>query len=131
MAAAPRQVGMRNQPLIKVLSAAAAAGARPDLGAMNIERIAEPIRVLAVFSAGAIEPLRFRWGRRTYKIDRINGRWTDRGGNPSTGPETGPSTEFVAGGYALNYSVQVGKETYYIHFSSAEVQWWLDQVVID
>ncbi|MHC4983833.1 MAG: hypothetical protein ACYTF6_11800 [Planctomycetota bacterium] len=83
---------------------------------MNIEKIDEPIRVLAVFSAGAIDPLRFRWGKRTYKIDRINGRWTDRSGND---------------GYSLHYSVQVGQETYYIHFSSTEVQWWLDEVIVD
>ncbi|HUS47087.1 MAG TPA: hypothetical protein VM098_03125 [Phycisphaerae bacterium] len=90
---------------------------------MNIERIDEPIRVLAVFSAGRIDPLRFRWGRRTYKIGRINGRWTDRSGDPSTG--------LGAGGYSLHYSVQVGNETYYIHFSSAKVQWWLDQLIAD
>ena len=80
---------------------------------MNIEKIDEPIRVLAVFSGGAIEPLRFRWGRRTYNIDRVNGRWTDRAEDPS--PATGTS------GYSLHYSVQVGQETYYIHFSSVEV----------
>jgi len=86
---------------------------------MNIERIGEPIRVLAVFSGGAIEPLRFGWGRRTYKIDRINGRWTDRGG------------QTPSGGYSLHYSVQAGNETYYIHFSSTEVQWWLDEMITD
>ncbi len=81
---------------------------------MNIEKIQEPIRVLASFAGGACEPLRFRWTGREYRIEAINGRWVDRGGE----------------GYCLNYSVQVGNETYYIHFSSADVQWWLDQIVI-
>ncbi len=82
---------------------------------MNIEAIDEPIRVLAVFAGGRIDPRRFRWGERTYTIDRINGRWTDRDGH----------------GYVLHYSVQVGNETYYIHFSSADVQWRLDQVAVE
>jgi len=81
---------------------------------MNIEQIGEPIRVLAVFSGGCIKPLRFNWAGRTYTVSRVNARWTDRGG----------------GGYCLHYSVQVGEETYYIHFSSAEVQWRLDQVIV-
>ena len=90
---------------------------------MNIEQIGEPIRVLAVFSGGEAQPMRFHWSGRTYKIDRINGRWTDRGGEPS--PTMG------ADGYCLHYSVQVGEETYYLHFASSDVQWWLDQVVTE
>lgn len=82
---------------------------------MNIEQMDEPIRVLAVFSGGGVQPLRFRRGRRTYRIDAVNGRWVDRQGDA----------------YCLHFSVQVGGETYFIHFSSAEVQWWLDQVIVD
>lgn len=82
---------------------------------MNVQKIGEPIRVLARFGGGAIEPLRFRWGARTYVVDRVNARWTDRN----------------ADGYSLHYSVQVGAETYYIHFSSVEVQWWIDETVSD
>ena len=82
--------------------------------AMNVEEIGEPIRVLADCRGGQIEPLRFRWGERTYKVDRVNGRWVDRGGAAS----------------ALHYSVQCGDETYYIHFASGEVQWWLDQMIV-
>ena len=81
---------------------------------MNIEEIGEPIRMLAAFSGGGVEPLRFCWGGRTYEIDAVNGRWIDRNGN----------------GYALHYSVQVGDETYYIHFSSPDVQWWLDRIIV-
>jgi len=81
---------------------------------MNIEKIGEPIRVLASFSAGQCQPLRFRWGQREYRVDAVNGKWIDRGGE----------------GYSLHYSVQVGNETYYIHFVSTDVQWWLDQVVV-
>ena len=82
---------------------------------MKIEEISEPIRVLADFSGGQATPVRFRWGQRTYVVDTVNGRWTDRSGD----------------GYALHTSVQVGDETYYIHFASADAQWWLDRVVMD
>ena len=82
---------------------------------MNIEEIGEPIRVLATFSGGSAEPVRFRWSGRTYNIDAVNARWADRSG----------------GGYSLHYSVQVGDEIYYIHFASGEVQWWLAKYIPD
>ncbi len=82
---------------------------------MNIEEIGEPIGVIAAFSGGAAKPIRFRWGSRTYTIDAINGQWVDRSGD----------------GYSLHYSVQVGDETYYIHFASGAVQWWLDRLVVE
>ena len=82
---------------------------------MRIEEISEPIRVLADFTGGSAVPVRFCWGRRTYVISAVNGRWTDRSGD----------------GYALHYSVQVGDETYYLHFASGQVQWWLDKVVME
>jgi hypothetical protein len=81
---------------------------------MRIETIGEPIRVLAAFSGGSIQPLRFRWGGRAYRIDAINGQWVDRQGD----------------NYSLHYSVQVGEETYYLHFASSEVQWWLDELIV-
>ena len=81
---------------------------------MNIEKIGEPIRVLASFAGGAMEPLRFQWHGRTYKVEPVNGRWVDRQGQT----------------YSLHYSVQAGEETYYLHFSSQEVQWWLDEVIV-
>jgi hypothetical protein len=81
---------------------------------MNIEKIGEPISVLAAFSGGRIDPLRFRWKERSYRVEAINGRWIDRQNEA----------------YCLHYSVQVGEETYYLHFSSREIQWWLDQVVV-
>ena len=83
--------------------------------AMRIEEISEPIRVLADFTGASAVPVRFCWGGRTYVISAVNGRWTDRNG----------------GGYALHYSVQVGDETYYIHFAAADVQWWLDKIVME
>ena len=82
---------------------------------MLIETISEPIRVVAAFSGGGIEPLRFRWQGRTYQIETINARWVDR----------------QADGYSLHYSVRVGQETYYLHFSAQDVQWWLDEVILD
>lgn len=85
------------------------------LAVMNIARIDEPIRVLAAFSGGGVEPLRFRWGDRAHEIDAVNGRWIDRSGEAP----------------ALHFSVQVGNETYYLHFATRDVQWWLDQVVVE
>jgi len=82
---------------------------------VNIVEVGEPIRVLADFSGGSVRPLRFHWTGRTYRIDAVNAQWVDRQG----------------GGHALHFSVQVGPETYFIHYASTEVQWWLDQVVCD
>jgi len=82
---------------------------------MNIEKIGEPISVVASFSGGQATPLEFRWGGRTYRVEAVNGRWIDRGGE----------------GCSLHYSVQVGQETYYIHFAGPEVQWWLDEVIVE
>jgi len=82
---------------------------------MLIEKIGEPIRVVAAFSGGGVEPVHFCWQGRTYQIETINGRWFDR----------------QTDGYSLHYSVQTGQETYYIHFSSRDVQWWLDEVILD
>ncbi len=79
--------------------------------AMHIEDIDERIDVLASCSGGHVNPLRFRWSGRTYEIQSVNARWTDRSG----------------GSYSLHYSVQVGDETYLLRFSGADVQWWLEK----
>ncbi len=78
---------------------------------MNVEDIGERIEVLAECSAGGVKPLRFRWSGRTYDVQTINARWTDRSG----------------GSYSLHYSVQVGDETYLLRFCGADVQWWLEK----
>jgi len=80
---------------------------------MNVEPLHEPISVLAKCSAGAVEPLRFRWGAREYRVEAINGRWIDRD----------------ADGLRLHYSVQCGEETYWIHFDTHELQWWMDKTI--
>lgn len=83
--------------------------------AMNIEKIQEPVAVLASFRGGAAKPLRFSWAGRTYCVDVVNGAWTDRQGDI----------------YSLHFSVQSGGQTYYLHFSSKQVQWWLDEIVTE
>jgi hypothetical protein len=47
---------------------------------MRFEDINDPIEMIAVFRAGKMRPLRFRWRDRVYKIVRINGGWiSDQG----------------------------------------------------
>ena len=79
--------------------------------AMHVEDIGERIEVLASCAGGRVKPLRFKWSGRTYEIQSVNARWTDRSG----------------GSYSLHYSVQVGDETYLLRFSGSEIQWWLDK----
>jgi hypothetical protein len=82
--------------------------------AMNITRIDEPVSVLARCSGGTMEPLRFRRAGRDYRVEAVNGRWIDRSGD----------------GCSLHFSVQVGNETFLMHFAVGEVQWWLDEVAV-
>ena len=81
---------------------------------MKVEEIGDPVAVLATCAGGKIEPRRFKWNGRSYSIEQVNAHWVDR--QPD--------------GYRLHYSVQSGDETYYLHFASNEVQWWLDQIVL-
>ena len=81
---------------------------------MNIERIDQPVRVLAAFEGGQCSPMRFVWNGRTYAVDRVNGRWVDRQGDAP----------------ALNYSVQVGDQTYYLRFDTEQMLWRLEQVIL-
>ncbi len=82
---------------------------------MNVEKIQEPIRVLADCSGGAMRPLRFRWSGRDYKVEAVNARWIDRQGEV----------------YSLHYSVQAGGQTYYLRFDSKQVQWWLEETIFE
>ena len=82
---------------------------------MNVEKIQEPVRVLAVFSGGEVSPVRFRWASREFEIFTVNAKWMDR----------------QLGGCTYYYSVQVGEETYYLRFASSDLQWWLEQVIVD
>jgi hypothetical protein len=83
--------------------------------AMSIEKIEQPVRVLVDCSNGELSPLRFLRNGRTYRIEQVNGRWTDRAGDGET----------------LHFSVQVGDETCYLHFDLAACQWWLDQIITE
>ena len=82
---------------------------------MNIDKVSQPIVMLASFAGGQAKPLRFRWGRGTYNVEAVNGQWIDRQGDV----------------YSLHFSVQSGGQTYLLHFSSKQVQWWLDQVITE
>ncbi len=82
---------------------------------MEIQTIGEPVRMVAEFSAGAARPIRFCWSGRTYAVTAVNGQWVDRNGAR----------------YRLCYSVQAEGQTWYVHFDSVAVQWWVDQVIVD
>jgi len=82
---------------------------------MEIEKIGDPIRVLCDCTGGEIRPLRFRWAGRDYEVETVNAKWIDRQGEV----------------YSLHYSLQVGGQTYWIHFDGREVQWWLDEIALN
>jgi hypothetical protein len=42
---------------------------------MRIEDISEAIEVIALFRAGRLSPIKFRWRDKVYRVNRINGNW--------------------------------------------------------
>ena len=82
---------------------------------MEIERISEPIGVLADCSGGQMRPLRFAWAGRTYKVAAVNAEWIDRQDDL----------------WSLHYSIQSGGQTYLIHFDGRQTQWWLDETILE
>ncbi|MBS3820234.1 MAG: hypothetical protein GVY16_05690 [Planctomycetes bacterium] len=82
---------------------------------MNITTINDPVALAATFAGGQIQPVHFDWRNRRYRIDAVNGRWTDR-------QRDAPQQHF---------SVQAGEETFFLHLDTAATQWWLDQVITE
>jgi hypothetical protein len=47
---------------------------------MRYEEIGDKVDVIAMFTGGKIQPLKFRWKERVYRVERINGEWiSDQG----------------------------------------------------
>lgn len=42
---------------------------------MRYESIGDPVEVIVLFRHGKIQPIKFRWKDRVYKIVRVNGEW--------------------------------------------------------
>jgi len=42
---------------------------------MRIEEISESVEVIALFRAGKLSPLKFRWREKVYRVNRVNGHW--------------------------------------------------------
>ncbi|MBD3166119.1 hypothetical protein GF324_05955 [bacterium] len=47
---------------------------------MHYEEIGDKVEMIALFREGRLQPLKFRWRDRVYRIERVNGEWvTDEG----------------------------------------------------
>lgn len=83
---------------------------------MRFEDINEKIEVIAVFQAGKLRPLRFRWNGRVYKIQRVNGSWKSEQG----------------AAYFHHYSVMSeGPDVYEISYNPQRFTWALDRVCME
>lgn len=50
------------------------------VGPAMFETLNDAIDVLSVFTASGVEPIRFRWRGRVYRIVKVSGRWHRREG---------------------------------------------------
>jgi hypothetical protein len=50
-------------------------------GYMSYAEIGEKIKMLAIFNGGTIFPYAFDWGKRRYKIDKVNLAYQERDGS--------------------------------------------------
>ena len=47
---------------------------------MHYEEITDPIEMISYFHNGEIEPVRFRWQDKVYRVQKIHGHWTSEQG---------------------------------------------------
>ncbi len=47
---------------------------------MLYEEIFEPIEVISLFRHGKLQPLKFKWNERVYKVSKVNGNWVSEEG---------------------------------------------------
>lgn len=83
---------------------------------MVYEDVFEPVEVITLFQHGKIQPLRFRWNERAYKISKINGGWV--------------SDEGINRYY--HFSVMSdGPDCFELTFDSRNMSWELSRVCMD
>lgn len=83
---------------------------------MIYEDVYEPIELIAVFKNGGMQPLKFKWNDRVYRIGKINGEWT--------------SEEGVNRYY--HYSVMVGgPDCFELCYDSKNMTWELAKVCLE
>ncbi len=83
---------------------------------MRFEDISENIEVIAVFQAGKLKPLRFRWKGRVYRIQRVNGSWK--------------SDEGAARFHHFSVMAE-GPDVYEISYNPERFSWALDRVCME
>jgi len=83
---------------------------------MIYEDVYEPVEVIAVFRNGRMQPLRFKWNERVYKIVKVNGGWV--------------SDEGINRYY--HYSVMVGgPDCFELCYDSRNMTWELARVCLE
>lgn len=83
---------------------------------MVFEDIREPVGVITIFENGYMQPLKFRWKNRVYKIERVHGKWVSHEGY----------TKF------FHYSVSTGSpDCFELCFDADKMAWELTRVCME
>ncbi len=83
---------------------------------MTHEEIFDPIEVITHFQNGKINPLRFLWNGRTYKVTRVNGQWMERFGST----------------HQIHFSVQTDNSNCFeLLFDNSDYSWQLARVYLE
>ncbi|MBZ0263506.1 hypothetical protein K8I28_02455 [bacterium] len=82
---------------------------------MTYENIGDRVDLIALFEKGKLEPLKFRWRDRVYRVQRVNGEWVSDEGQ----------TRFY------HYSVMTsGPDVYELMYNSSTRVWTLARVCL-
>jgi len=84
-------------------------------GDVRYEDIQDKIEMIALFKDGRIQPLKFRWKDRVYRVERVNGEWVS---------DEGQTRHY-------HYSVMTtGPDVYELTFNSQSRGWMLNRVCL-
>ena len=82
---------------------------------MRYEDIGDKLEMIALFRDGRIQPLKFKWRSRVYKIQRVNGEWVSDEGQTRL----------------YHYSIMTsGPDVYELTYNSGTRGWILNRVCL-
>ncbi len=80
---------------------------------MSDTELLDPIEVIALFRRGNVEPIKFRWRERVYRVFKVNGTWKEKDGSSVN----------------LYFSVHCdGPEVYEISFNNESQAWRIERL---